>query len=92
MKGHARSLYLTLLLSTITLTACTPHQSSVERHTRHYVYTSDDGFDPNFYVHKTDTTKMLIPFFQHFGIWEQRIRQPVYRQKRLSSELNTIKA
>ncbi|MGG5414051.1 Exc2 family lipoprotein [Edwardsiella tarda] len=66
MKGHARSLYLTLLLSTITLTACTPHQSSVERHTRHYVYTSDDAFDPNFYIHKTDTTKMLIPFFQQF--------------------------
>ncbi|EJA1198691.1 Exc2 family lipoprotein, partial [Escherichia coli] len=27
---------------------------------------SDDGFDPNFYTKKADTTRMMIPFFQQF--------------------------
>ncbi|WP_353853634.1 Exc2 family lipoprotein [Escherichia coli] len=47
------------------LTACTP-KTSLEQHTRHYVYASDDGFDPNFYTKKADTTRMMIPFFQQF--------------------------
>ena len=100
MRKHTRALYLTLLFSAITLTACTQHQTSVERHTRHYVYASDDGFDPNFYVLKTDKTKMLIPFFQQFwdmgakdkaaGISPEEAKQ---RVKQFQSEkfLNSLK-
>ncbi|NEM23990.1 Exc2 family lipoprotein, partial [Escherichia coli] len=45
--------------------ACTP-KGSVEQHTRHYVYASDDGFDPNFSTQKADTTRMMVPFFRQF--------------------------
>ncbi|OOL08958.1 hypothetical protein BXQ27_34065, partial [Klebsiella aerogenes] len=38
----------------------------VEQHTRHYVYASDDGFDPNFSTQKADTTRMMVPFFRQF--------------------------
>lgn len=65
MKRHAAPLYLVLLIPAITLTACTP-KSSLERHTRHYVYASDDRSDPNFYTNKADTTRMMEPFFRQF--------------------------
>ncbi|ECD5716344.1 entry exclusion protein 2 [Salmonella enterica subsp. enterica serovar Mikawasima] len=65
MKHRTVSLHLTLLLSALTLTACTP-KGSVEQHTRHYVYASDDGFDPNFSPQKADTTRMMVPFFRQF--------------------------
>ncbi|MSM46453.1 Exc2 family lipoprotein [Escherichia coli] len=32
----------------------------------HYVYASDDGFDPNFSTQKADTTRMMVPFFRQF--------------------------
>lgn len=55
MRRHTGTLYLTLLISAaVTLTACTP-KGSVEQHTRHYVYASDEGFDPNFSTQKADT-------------------------------------
>ncbi|MBC6573185.1 Exc2 family lipoprotein [Escherichia coli] len=56
---------ITLITAIITLTACTP-KGSVEQHTRHYVYASDDGFDPNFSTQKADTTRMMVPFFRYF--------------------------
>ncbi|EAO6252863.1 Exc2 family lipoprotein [Salmonella enterica] len=65
MRRCTVSLHLTLLLSALTLTACTP-KGSVEQHTRHYVYASDDGFDPNFSTQKADTTRMMVPFFRQF--------------------------
>ena len=59
-------MYLSALITvSAALTACTP-KTSLEQHTRHYVYASDDGFDPNFYTKKADTTRMMIPFFQQF--------------------------
>ena len=36
---------IAMITATVALTACTP-KGSVEQHTRHYVYASDDGFDP----------------------------------------------
>ncbi|MDA6254413.1 Exc2 family lipoprotein, partial [Escherichia coli] len=39
----ARLLLIPLITATIVLTGCTP-KTSLERHTRHYVYASDDGF------------------------------------------------
>ncbi|MCV5713917.1 Exc2 family lipoprotein, partial [Escherichia coli] len=46
MRRSGGTLYLIALLTAATvLTACTP-KGSVEQHTRHYVYASDDGFDP----------------------------------------------
>jgi len=56
---------ITLITAIITLTACTP-KGSVEQHTRHYVYASDDGFDPNFSTQKADTTRMMVLFFRYF--------------------------
>ncbi len=46
---------IAMITATVALTACTP-KGSVEQHTRHYVYASDDGFDPNFSTQKADTT------------------------------------
>ncbi|WP_208491589.1 Exc2 family lipoprotein, partial [Escherichia coli] len=65
-SGGTRYMYLIALITVAAaLTACTP-KTSLEQHTRHYVYASDDGFDPNFYTKKADTTRMMIPFFQQF--------------------------
>ncbi|EME7332680.1 TPA: Exc2 family lipoprotein [Escherichia coli] len=68
MIRHSRPLYLTTLLAaaiTLATSACTP-KDSLERHTKHYVYASDDRSDPNFYTNKADTTRMMIPFFRQF--------------------------
>lgn len=64
-SAAARLLLIPLITATIALTGCTP-KTSLERHTRHYVYASDDGFDPNFYTQKADTIRMMLPFFQQF--------------------------
>lgn len=48
MSRSGSTLYLIALLTAATvLTACTP-KGSMEQHTRHYVYASDDGFDLTF--------------------------------------------
>lgn len=64
-SAAARLLLIPLITATIALTGCTP-KTSLERHTRHYVYASDDGFDPNFYTQKADTIRMMVPFFRQF--------------------------
>ena len=64
-SAAARLLLIPLITATIALTGCTP-KTSLERHTRHYVYASDDGFDPNFYTQKSDTIRMMVPFFRQF--------------------------
>ncbi len=65
---------IAMITATVALTACTP-KGSVEQHTRHYVYASDDGFDPNFSTQKADTTRMMVPFFGSSGIWELKIKR-----------------
>ena len=64
-SAAARLLLIPLITATIALTGCTP-KTSLERHTRHYVYASDDGFDPNFHTQKADTIRMMVPFFRQF--------------------------
>ena len=67
MSRSGSTLYLIALLTAATvLTACTP-KGSMEQHTRHYVYASDDGFDPNFSTQKADTTRMMVLFFGSYG-------------------------
>ncbi|MCV5784243.1 Exc2 family lipoprotein, partial [Escherichia coli] len=56
-SAATRLLLIPLITATIALTGCTP-KTRLERHTRHYVYASDDGFDPNFYTQKADTIRM----------------------------------
>lgn len=73
-SAAARLLLIPLITATIALTGCTP-KTSLERHTRHYVYASDDGFDPNFYTQKADTIRMMVPFFGSSGIWELKIKR-----------------
>ncbi|AKC15897.1 entry exclusion protein 2 [Escherichia coli] len=66
MRRSGGTLFLIVLLTATTLlTACTP-KGCVEQHTRHYVYASDDSFDPNFSTQKADTTRMMVPFFRQF--------------------------
>lgn len=59
----------TLLLTS----ACVP-KTSIERHARQYVYAADDGFDPNFYVNKADSARMMVPFFLQFREMGQKDR------------------
>ena len=74
-SGGTRYMYLSALITVAAaLTACTP-KTSLEQHTRHYVYASDDGFDPNFSTQKADTTRMMVPFFGSSGIWELKIKR-----------------
>lgn len=54
------------LLSVLILTSACAPKTSVDRHARQYVYASDDGFDPNFYVNKDDSARKLAPLFQQF--------------------------
>ena len=86
MSRSGSTLYLIALLTAATvLTACTP-KGSMEQHTRHYVYASDDGFDPNFSTQKADTTRMMVLFFGSSGIWELKIkRQENHSQEFLNS-------
>ncbi|MCM0959762.1 Exc2 family lipoprotein, partial [Klebsiella pneumoniae] len=46
-RSGSKLCLIAMITATATLTACAP-KGSVEQHTRHYVYASDDGFDPNF--------------------------------------------
>lgn len=65
MKKHSIVLLCTALTAILMSTSCTP-QTSAERYARQYVYATDDGFDPNFYVKKTDSIQMMVPFFRQF--------------------------
>ncbi|EOV0239387.1 Exc2 family lipoprotein [Salmonella enterica] len=53
------------MAATLMVTACSP-KTSAERHARQYVYAADDGFNPNFYVKKADSIRMMVPFFRQF--------------------------
>ncbi|MGS0353104.1 Exc2 family lipoprotein, partial [Escherichia coli] len=64
-SAAARLLLIPLITATIALTGCTP-KTTLERHTPHYVYASDDGFDPKSYIQKADTIRMMVPFFRQF--------------------------
>ncbi|MBD7835052.1 Exc2 family lipoprotein [Klebsiella pneumoniae] len=64
-RSGSKLCLIAMITATATLTACAP-KGSVEQHTRHYVYASDDGFDPNFSTQKADTTRMMVPFFRQF--------------------------
>ncbi len=74
-RSGSKLCLIAMITATATLTACAP-KGSVEQHTRHYVYASDDGFDPNFSTQKADTTRMMVPFSGSSGIWAQRIKRP----------------
>ncbi|CDZ86602.1 hypothetical protein BN1086_04944 [Citrobacter koseri] len=65
MKRSSAILLCITLSGSLLLTACTP-KTSAERHARQYVYAADDGFNPNFYVKKADSTRMMVPFFRQF--------------------------
>lgn len=66
MNGTRLALAASALLSLFVLSGCTQHGTSAERESRHYVYTADDGFDPNFRTNKADTARMMVPFFDQF--------------------------
>lgn len=65
MKKFSAVMLCAALTATLMTTACTP-KTSAERHARQYVYAADDGFNPNFYVKKADSTRMMVPFFRQF--------------------------
>lgn len=65
MKNFTAVTLCVALTATLMTTACTP-KTSAERYARQYVYAADDGFDPNFYVKKADSIRMMVPFFRQF--------------------------
>lgn len=65
MKKISTVMLCTMLAAMLMTTACTP-KTSAERHARQYVYAADDGFNPNFYVKKADSIRMMVPFFRQF--------------------------
>ncbi len=65
MKKISTVMLCTTLAAMLMTTACTP-KTSAERHARQYVYAADDGFNPNFYVKKADSIRMMVPFFRQF--------------------------
>ncbi|EHP3225692.1 Exc2 family lipoprotein [Salmonella enterica subsp. enterica serovar Newport] len=40
--------------------------SSFERHTRHYLYASNDRSVHYFYINRTENIRMIVPFFRPF--------------------------
>lgn len=66
MKRPSIFLYITVFSASLMLSACTHPKTSAERHARHYVYTSDNSSDPNFYTKKADSVRLMTPFFQYF--------------------------
>lgn len=65
MNKKSGVLLCVVLSATLVTTACTPN-TSVERHAQQYVHAADDGFNPNFYVNKADSTRLMVPFFRQF--------------------------
>lgn len=65
MKKYSVVLLCTTMAATLMVTACSP-KTSAERHARQYVYAADDGVNPNFYVKKADSIRMMVPFFRQF--------------------------
>lgn len=65
MKKFSAVMLCAALTATLMTTACAP-KTSAERYARQYIYAADDGFDPNFYVQKADSTRMMVPFFRQF--------------------------
>ncbi|ETS29191.1 hypothetical protein BB987_07510 [Photorhabdus temperata] len=59
-----RSLYFLPVL--LFLSACSVNLPPYEREARHYVYRSNDDFDPNFKTHVNNSIKLLTPFFEQF--------------------------
>lgn len=63
---HKLVISVTLLSSCLILTACSQPKTSAERHARQYINAVTDNFDPHFYTNKTDSTRMMVPFFIYF--------------------------
>lgn len=45
------------------LGGCTSTLSSAERHAKHFVYASGDGFDPNFRARMQEGVRLAVPLF-----------------------------
>ncbi|MEE4411950.1 MULTISPECIES: Exc2 family lipoprotein [unclassified Serratia (in: enterobacteria)] len=71
----------TIALSLVLIAGCSSSMSSPERHAKHFIYTSDDGFDPNFATRKQQSVKFATPFFDQF--WEEGKKD---REKGLTKE------
>lgn len=66
-RSGSKLCLIAMITATATLTACAP-KGSVEQHTRHYVYASDDGFDPNFSTQKGGVSGNPRKF-RHSALW-----------------------
>ena len=69
MVSYRRSFTAVIILLSLSITACSQTKSSPEKHARHYVYMSEEQFDPNFKTNKADSARMMVPFFKQF--WMQ---------------------
>lgn len=70
MKPQRNTIWTTAALITalFTLSACTFPMTSPERHAKKFIYASDDGFDPNYKMHKYQSIKMAVPLFNQFWL------------------------
>jgi len=65
MKNKSFTLLVTVLAVTLAITGCAP-KTSPERHARQYIKATSDDLNPNFVVKKTDSIRMMVPFFEQF--------------------------
>lgn len=69
MVSYRRRFTAAIILSSLLITACSQTKNSPEKHAHHYVYMSEEQFDPNFKTNKADSARMMVPFFKQF--WTQ---------------------
>ncbi|PHM65521.1 hypothetical protein Xsto_01878 [Xenorhabdus stockiae] len=66
MKKNAVITITTLIVSSLLMSGCAQPKTSAERNAKHFVYASNDDFDPNFRTKIYDSIELSVPFFEQF--------------------------
>lgn len=69
MNKYATWTVAALSASLFFLSGCSAPTNSAERNAKHFIYASDEGFDPNFTTRKQQSIKLATPFFEQF--WQE---------------------
>ncbi|PHM33189.1 Exc2 family lipoprotein [Xenorhabdus innexi] len=56
----------TLIVSSLLTVGCSQPKTSAERNAKHFVYASNDDFDPNFRTQIYDSITLSVPLFEQF--------------------------
>ncbi|PHM50238.1 hypothetical protein Xmir_00415 [Xenorhabdus miraniensis] len=65
MKKNAVMIVATLIVSSL-MVGCSQPKSSAERNAKHFIYASNDDFDPNFQTQIYDSIQLSVPYFEQF--------------------------